>query len=82
MKSEDMFRRIGFYTESWTEENELTYESNIMGNIKIVFDLINQTYYVCAMSQFEEDDKCIQGITIAMHKAINKFLEEQGWLND
>lgn len=82
MKSEDMFRRIGFYSDNGTEEDEVIYESNIMGNIKIVFDMINETYYVCAMSQFEEDERCVQGITITMHKAISKFLEEQGWLND
>lgn len=82
MKSEDMFRRIGFYSENDTEEDEIVYESHIMGDIKIVFDLLGETYYVCYMNPTEEDDKCIQAVTIMMHKAINEFLKEQGWLND
>ncbi len=79
--AEDMFRKIGFIREDGDDSGTIEYCSPIMGDIKIEFILIDETYNVSADDPYN-DNRTLQAVTITMHEAITQQLKEMGWIND
>lgn len=74
MTAKEMFEKQGFSYRSTDDVIEYLFKSiNSRRYLKINFDLKNKTYFV-----MECDD--IATIDMDIHKAIQKQLEELGWL--